>query len=30
MFALFTEKRQHAFELLLKTRVVLASPEEAR
>lgn len=30
MFALFTEKRQRAFELLSKTRVVLASPEEAR
>jgi uncharacterized RDD family membrane protein YckC len=30
MFALFTEKRQRAFELLSKTRVVLASPEEVR
>jgi uncharacterized RDD family membrane protein YckC len=29
MFALFTEKRQRAFEVLSRTRVVLASPQEA-
>lgn len=30
MFALFTDKRQRAFELLSKTRVVLAPTQEAR
>jgi uncharacterized RDD family membrane protein YckC len=30
LFALFTEKRQRAFELLSKTRVVKAKPGEAR
>lgn len=29
LFALFTDKHQRAFELLSKTRVVLASPQEA-
>lgn len=29
LFALFTDKSQRAFELLSKTRVVLASPQEA-
>jgi uncharacterized RDD family membrane protein YckC len=29
LFALFTDRRQRAFELLSKTRVVLVAPEEA-
>ena len=30
LFALFTDRRQRAFEMLSKTRVVLASPREVR
>ena len=30
MFALFTDRRQRAFELLSKTRVVAAEPSESQ